>query len=78
MLGDPNPTSFSYGYNNALEGVYVLLWDTTAGMSMRHFACANIPADVTSKAPTPANWGSPAVSGVPRHAILLPISTNTF
>ena len=59
-ISDPNPTSFGYGFNNASGGVYALLWDTTAGMSMWHFARANIPADITSKAPTPANWGSPA------------------
>ena len=59
-ISDPNPTSFGYGFNNAQGGVYVLLWDTSAGMSMWHFARANIPADITNQTPTPANWGTPA------------------
>lgn len=61
-ISDRNSTSFGYGFNNADGGVYVLLWDTTAGMSMWHFARANIPADITNQTPTPANWGVPAGS----------------
>ncbi|KAF8553594.1 glycoside hydrolase family 16 protein [Imleria badia] len=59
-ISDPSSTSFGYGFNNAEGGVYALLWDTTAGMSMWHFARANIPADLTSQTPTPGNWGAPA------------------
>ena len=58
-ISDPEPTSFGYGFNNANGGVYALLWDTQAGISMWHFARSDIPADVTSRSPTPANWGTP-------------------
>ena len=59
-VSDTNPTSFGYGFNNAGGGVFVLLWDASAGMSIWHFARANVPADITNRAPTPANWGTPA------------------
>ena len=59
-ISDPNPTSFGYGFNNADGGVYALLWDTSAGISIWHFARANIPGDITRRTPTPANWGTPA------------------
>ena len=57
---DINKRSFGYGFNNAQGGVFALLWDTSAGMSVWHFARADIPADITSQTPTPANWGTPA------------------
>ena len=59
-ISDTNPTSFGYGFNNAEGGVYALLWDPTAGMSIYHFARADIPADITNQTPMPANWGTPA------------------
>jgi len=59
-ISDPSPTSFGYGFNGAGGGVFALLWDTTTGMSIWHFPRANIPGDITNKAPTPANWGTPA------------------
>jgi len=59
-ISDTNTTSFGYGFNNAEGGVYVLLWDTTTGMSIWNFARADIPADITNQTPTPANWGTPA------------------
>jgi len=59
-ITDTNTTSFGYGFNNGEGGVFVLLWDASAGMSIWHFARANIPADITNRAPTPSNWGTPA------------------
>jgi hypothetical protein len=52
--------SFGYGFNNAQGGVFALLWDTAAGMSMWHFARADIPADLTAQKPNPSTWGTPA------------------
>jgi len=57
---DGGSSSFGPAFNNAQGGVFAFLWDTSAGMSMWHFARANIPADITNQAPTPANWGKPA------------------
>jgi len=52
--------SFGYGFNNAQGGVFALLWDNMAGMSMWHFARADIPADLTAQQPNPFTWGTPA------------------
>jgi hypothetical protein len=57
---DTATSSFGYGFNAAQGGVFAFLWDTSAGMSLWHFARADIPADITNQAPTPANWGTPA------------------
>ena len=57
---DADTSSFGYGFNAAQGGVFAFLWDTSAGMSIWHFARADIPADITYKTPTPANWGTPA------------------
>ncbi|KAG1834110.1 glycoside hydrolase family 16 protein [Suillus variegatus] len=57
---DSSSTSFAYGFNNAGGGVFALLWDNSTGMSMWHFARANIPDDLTARAPTPSNWGTPS------------------
>ncbi|KAI9464740.1 glycoside hydrolase family 16 protein [Boletus coccyginus] len=54
---DTSMYSFGYGFNTVQGGVFALLWDTSAGM---HFARDDIPEDITNKAPTPANWGTPA------------------
>jgi len=59
-ITDTDTRSFGYGFNNAQGGVFAFLWDTSAGMSLWHFARADIPADITNRAPTPANWGTPA------------------
>ena len=57
---DADTSSFGYGFNDADGGVFAFLWDNSAGMSMWHFARADIPADITNQTPTPANWGTPA------------------
>ena len=57
---DSSTSSFGYGFNDAQGGVFAFLWDTSAGMSMWHFTRADIPSDITNKAPTPSNWGLPA------------------
>ncbi|KAF8448917.1 glycoside hydrolase family 16 protein [Boletus edulis BED1] len=57
---DSDSSSFGYGFNEAQGGVFAFLWDNSAGMSLWHFARANIPADITNQSPTPANWGPPA------------------
>jgi len=57
---DSDTRSFGYGFNAAQGGVFALLWDTSAGMSIWHFARDGIPGDITNKTPTPANWGTPA------------------
>lgn len=59
-ISDTNTTSFGYGFNDAGGGVYALEWDPTAGISMWHFTRSTIPADITSKTPTPSGWGTPA------------------
>ena len=59
-IQDSDTSSFGYGFNDAGGGVFALLWDTSAGMSLWHFARADIPSDITEEAPTPSNWGSPA------------------
>ena len=59
-IQDTATSSFGYGFNAAQGGVFAFLWDTSAGMSLWHFTRANIPADITNRAPTPANWGTPA------------------
>ncbi|KAG9309026.1 glycoside hydrolase family 16 protein [Chiua virens] len=61
-ISDKTSTSFGYGFNNAQGGVYALLWDPSTGISMWHFARANIPADINNMTPTPTNWGTPAGS----------------
>ncbi|KAG2051031.1 glycoside hydrolase family 16 protein [Suillus hirtellus] len=57
---DSSSTSFAYGFNNAGGGVFALLWDNSTGMSMWHFARANIPDDLTARVPKPSNWGTPS------------------
>ncbi|KAF8553590.1 glycoside hydrolase family 16 protein [Imleria badia] len=57
---DTDTRSSGYEFNGAQGGVFALLWNTSAGMSMWHFARGDIPADITNKMPTPANWGTPA------------------
>ncbi|KAG2128597.1 glycoside hydrolase family 16 protein [Suillus clintonianus] len=57
---DASTTSFAYGFNNADGGVFALLWDNSTGMSMWHFARADIPSDLTDKSPTPSTWGTPS------------------
>ncbi|KAF9240620.1 glycoside hydrolase family 16 protein [Melanogaster broomeanus] len=59
-FSDTDNRSFGYGFNGAQGGVFALLWDPSAGMSMWHFARADIPVDITNKVPTPATWGTPA------------------
>ncbi|KAF8141503.1 glycoside hydrolase family 16 protein [Boletus edulis] len=61
-ISDPNPTSFGYGFNDADGGVFALLWDSENGMSIWHFARADIPEDITNRTPTPADWSTPAGS----------------
>ncbi|KAG2136319.1 glycoside hydrolase family 16 protein [Suillus cothurnatus] len=53
-------SSFGYGFNSAEGGVFALLWDNSTGMSMWHFARADIPADLTAQTPNPSTWGAPA------------------
>ncbi|KAG1770653.1 glycoside hydrolase family 16 protein [Suillus occidentalis] len=57
---DNSSTSFAYGFNNAGGGVFALLWDNSTGMSMWHFARADIPDDLTAQVPTPSTWGTPS------------------
>ncbi|KAI5999295.1 glycoside hydrolase family 16 protein [Pisolithus orientalis] len=59
-FSDTDTRSFGYGFNNANGGVFALLWDTSLGMSMWHFARSEIPSDITNRAPNPSNWGVPA------------------
>ena len=59
-ISDTRPTSFGHGFNDARGGVFALLWDKSTGISIWHFARADIPEDITNKRPTPANWGKPA------------------
>ncbi|KAG0709420.1 glycoside hydrolase family 16 protein [Suillus ampliporus] len=59
-IADTDTSSFGYGFNNAEGGVFALLWDNSAGMSMWHFARSDIPADLTAQNPTPSTWGTPA------------------
>ncbi|KAG2157675.1 glycoside hydrolase family 16 protein [Suillus bovinus] len=59
-IEDTNTSSFGYGFNNADGGVFALLWDNSAGMSIWHFARANIPADLIAQTPRPSTWGIPA------------------
>ncbi|KAF9224031.1 glycoside hydrolase family 16 protein [Gyrodon lividus] len=59
-FSDTDSRSFGYGFNGAQGGVFALLWDQSIGMIIWHFARADIPADITNKAPTPASWGAPA------------------
>ncbi|KAH7926045.1 glycoside hydrolase family 16 protein [Leucogyrophana mollusca] len=59
-FADTDNRSFGYGFNTAEGGVFALLWDASAGMSMWFFARSEIPADLTARAPTPSTWGTPA------------------
>ncbi|KAG2103154.1 glycoside hydrolase family 16 protein [Suillus discolor] len=59
-IEDTDTSSFAYGFNNAEGGVFALLWDNSAGMSIWHFARANIPADLIAQTPRPSTWGIPA------------------
>lgn len=56
----PCDRSFGYGFNNAEGGVFALLWDNSSGMSMWHFARADIPADLIAQTPNPSTWTTPA------------------
>ncbi|KAG1880544.1 glycoside hydrolase family 16 protein [Suillus tomentosus] len=60
IIEDTDTSSFAYGFNNAEGGVFALLWDNSAGMSIWHFARANIPADLIAQTPRPSTWGIPA------------------
>ncbi|KIK48339.1 glycoside hydrolase family 16 protein [Suillus luteus UH-Slu-Lm8-n1] len=57
---DTDTRSFGYGFNNAEGGVFALLWDNSSGMSMWHFARADIPADLIAQSPNPSTWTTPA------------------
>jgi hypothetical protein len=57
---DTDTRSFGYGFNNADGGVFALLWDNSSGMSMWHFARADIPADLIAQTPKPSTWSTPA------------------
>lgn len=57
---DTDTRSFGYGFNNADGGVFALLWDNSSGMSMWHFARADIPADLIAQTPNPSTWSTPA------------------
>ncbi|KAG1803909.1 glycoside hydrolase family 16 protein [Suillus plorans] len=57
---DADTNSFGYGFNNAGGGVIALLWDTSSGMSVWHFAHSEIPVDLTAQTPNPSTWGTPA------------------
>ncbi|KAG2128599.1 glycoside hydrolase family 16 protein [Suillus clintonianus] len=59
-IEDTDTRSFGYGFNNAEGGVFALLWDNSTGMSMWHFARADIPADLIAQTPKPSTWGTPA------------------
>jgi hypothetical protein len=56
---DTDTSSFAHGFNNAEGGVFALLWDNSIGMSMWHFARADIPADLIAQTPKPSTWGIP-------------------
>lgn len=57
---DTDTRSFGYGFNNAEGGVFALLWDNSSGMSMWHFARADIPTDLIAQTPNPSTWSTPA------------------
>ncbi|KAG1739023.1 glycoside hydrolase family 16 protein [Suillus lakei] len=61
-IEDTDTRSFAYGFNNAEGGVFALLWDISAGMSMWHFARTDIPEDLIAQTPKPSTWGTPAGS----------------
>jgi len=50
--------SYGAGFNSANGGVYVTEWTQTY-IRMFYFTRNNIPADLKSGNPNPANWGKP-------------------
>lgn len=58
-IEDTDIRSFGYDFNSAQGGVFAFLWDNMTGMSMWHFARADIPADLTARQPNPFTWGTP-------------------
>ncbi|KIW07452.1 uncharacterized protein PV09_01424 [Verruconis gallopava] len=51
-------TTYGDGFNDIGGGVYATEW-TADTISIYHFARANVPADISSGAPTPSSWGEP-------------------
>lgn len=50
--------SYGAGFNEAGGGVFALLWDG-AGLKMWNWPRANVPRDLTARAPEPLTWGKP-------------------
>lgn len=59
QIRETDERSYGAGFNAGKGGVYAHLWDHT-GISIWHFARADIPDDITSKSPNPAKWGKPS------------------
>lgn len=59
---DPDPTSFGQGFNQAQGGVFAHEWLPESGIRIWHFQRSNIPSDITSGSPNPANWPAPAAA----------------
>lgn len=56
---DSDTSTYGAGFNLIGGGVYAHLWDAD-GIKIWHFPRTAIPADITSKAPNPDSWGTPA------------------
>jgi hypothetical protein len=57
-FGDPDPTSYGGGFNQAGGGVFVHSWEQE-GIKIWHFSRSSIPNDITSGSPDPSNWPPP-------------------
>ncbi|KAJ7457192.1 hypothetical protein B0H11DRAFT_1738461 [Mycena galericulata] len=57
-----DPTSYGAGFNAAQGGVFAHEWIPESGIRIWHFQRSNIPPDITSGAPNPDSWGTPAGS----------------
>ncbi|KAJ7721556.1 glycoside hydrolase family 16 protein [Mycena maculata] len=59
---DPDTTSYGTGFNQAQGGVFAHEWIPESGIRIWHFQRSSIPPDITSGAPNPDSWGTPAGS----------------
>jgi hypothetical protein len=60
-------SSFAYGFNNADGGVFALSWNNSAGISIWHFAHADILADLIAQTAKRFAWNT---SRIPVFTIL--------
>ncbi|GFZ44644.1 hypothetical protein JCM24511_02368 [Saitozyma sp. JCM 24511] len=60
-ISSNSATSYGEPFNSAGGGVFACLWDTD-GIRIWNWNRAGIPSDISSEAPDPTTWGTPAAA----------------